>query len=230
MNKNSFLNPRIIMGIIFIVLGTLFLLDNYDLIYFELPDFIFHWQVIFIIIGIVLLVTAQNKTAGIIILAIGLFNFYPELWPLIFVFIGLAIIYRRSLGSKIFTKHFHAKVNAGESTDEDFEDISVFGGGTRNYYSDNFKGGRVVSIFGGSEIRLTDSKLAEGDNYLEITALFGGNTILVPRDWNVQIDVMPIFGGFSDKRLKDPNMVYDKSRKLIVKGIVIFGGGELKSF
>jgi predicted membrane protein len=230
MNKNSFLNPRIIIGIIFIALGTLFLLDNYNLVYFELPDFIFEWQMIFIIIGIILLITAHNKTAGVIFLFIGLFNYYPELWPLIFVIIGLLIIYRRSLGRRFFKKHIQGKFDSSESVEEDFEDISIFGGGTRNYYSDNFKGGRVVSIFGGSEIRLTDCKLAEGDNYLEITALFGGNTILVPRDWNVQIDVMPIFGGFGDKRLKDPNMVFDTGRKLIIKGTVIFGGGELKSF
>lgn len=230
MNKNTYLNPRVVIGIIFILLGSLFLLDNYDIIFFEVPDFLFDWQMIFIIIGTILILTARNKTAGVIFLAIGLFNYYPELWPVIIILIGLAIMHRRNIKRKFFTKTLGLEINHTTSSEDDFEDISIFGGGTRNYHSENFRGGRVISIFGGSEIRLTESKLAEGENFLEITALFGGNTILVPRDWNVEIDVMPIFGGFSDKRLKDPNLVYDSSRKLLIRGIVIFGGGELKSY
>lgn len=218
-----------VIGIIFIIFGGLFLLDNYDIIYFELPHFLFQWQMIFIIIGTVLFVTSQNKTAGVIFLAIGLFNYFPELWPLVLILIGLAILYRRSTKKSFLGQNFSFSSARG-TVEEEFEDISVFGGGTKTYYSDSFKGGRVVSIFGGSEIRLTECKLAEGDNILEITALFGGNTLLVPRDWNVQIDVMPIFGGFSDKRLKDPNLVFDGSRKLLIKGVVIFGGGEIKSY
>jgi hypothetical protein len=40
---------------------------------------------------------------------------------------------------------------------------------------------------------------------------------------------MTIFGGFGDKRRKDPNMVYDDKKLLVVKGFVLFGGGEIKN-
>lgn len=230
MDKNTFLTPRVIIGAILIVLGGLFLLDNYDIIYFELPDFIFEWQMIFIIIGLILLASTRDKTAGLIFLAIGLFNYYPELWPLILVFIGLSILFRKSSLHGCCGKKGVDGSTSTKNIDDIIEDISVFGGGTKVFHSDNFKGGRIVAIFGGSEIRLTECQLAEGNNVLEITALFGGSTILVPRDWSVNIDITPIFGGFGDKRMKDPNQAYDNSKTLTISGVVIFGGGEIKSF
>ena len=86
-----------------------------------------------------------------------------------------------------------------------------------------------MSLFGGSEINLSNCKFADGDNILEVTFIFGGSTLIVPSDWKVETDVLAIFGGFGDKRRKDPNMVYDSSRTLIVKGFVLFGGGEIKN-
>lgn len=58
--------------------------------------------------------------------------------------------------------------------------------------------------------------------------MFGGYTIIVPQDWNIIIDIVPVFGGFSDKRIKDPNRVYEDDKILIIKGFVLFGGGEVK--
>jgi len=71
--------------------------------------------------------------------------------------------------------------------------------------------------------------MAEGNNVIDILALFGGTTIIIPKDWNVQINITPIFGGFSNKTAKLPNLSIDYSRMLIIKGLCIFGGGEIKS-
>jgi hypothetical protein len=42
--------------------------------------------------------------------------------------------------------------------------------------------------------------------------------------------VTAIFGGFSDKRERMHNLVYDQNTMLIIKGVAIFGGGEVKSY
>ena len=60
--------------------------------------------------------------------------------------------------------------------------------------------------------------------------MFGGTTIVVPNDWNIVMNVTSIFGGFSNKSVKDPNANVDLSRTLIIKGLVVFGGGELKTY
>lgn len=221
---------RVVVGIILILIGTLFVLRNYDIFLF--PIDYFEWEYFFILFGLLLFVLSDNKTAGIIFLAIGLFNLVPGLWPLIFVFIGLSIIFRKKgYGSCLHKSKvpFNSTSIKDDNSKDFLEDVNVFGGGTKVVNTDNFKGGSTVSIFGGSEVNLMGSKLAEGTNQLEVTAIFGGSSFIVPADWKVEIDVLAIFGGFSDKRRKDPNIVYDQNKVLLVKGLVLFGGGEIKN-
>ncbi len=228
---------RIIAGSILVVLGTLFLLDNYGIIYFSLPDFLFHWEYILIGIGVYILSTSKNKTAGIILIAIGFFNLLPDFWPLILVGLGIYIILRRNPTKQNIKveieldsegKEISKTQNPGSNFNDSIDDVSIFGGGTKRVTSNNFTGGKLTAIFGGSDIHLENCLLAKGKNDLDIFSMFGGYTIYVPLDWNVVIDVVPIFGGFSDKRIKDPNRVYEEDKVLIVKGLVLFGGGEVK--
>ena len=67
------------------------------------------------------------------------------------------------------------------------DDVSIFGGGTKIISSDNFKGGNITAIFGGSEINLTGCKLANGDQVIDVLMIFGGSTIIVPKEWNVVV-------------------------------------------
>lgn len=221
---------RVVVGIILVLIGIIFLLRNYDIYIF--PDDFLSWEYFFILFGILLFVLSDNKTAGIIFLAIGIFNLIPELWPIIFIIVGAYILLKRSSGTSCFHQRFfkkdEANIDIGKQNDF-LEDVSIFGGGSKNITTNNFKGGSAVSIFGGSEINLLSSKLAEGENILEVTAIFGGSTFIIPADWKVELDVLSIFGGFSDKRRKDPNIVYDSNKVLIVKGLCLFGGGDIKN-
>ena len=65
---------------------------------------------------------------------------------------------------------------------------------------------------------------------IDILAIFGGSTLIVPKEWNVILDVFPLFGGFSNKIRRAPETKIDMQKTLIIKGLVIFGGGEVKSF
>ncbi len=121
---------------------------------------------------------------------------------------------------------------SGEFTSESdrLDDVAIFGGGHKFIVSDNFQGGNVTAIFGGSEIDLTRCKLAPGQNVLEVTAIFGGTTLIVPKEWNVVINVTPLFGGFSHKGMRGPNVVINPESTLVIKGVVIMGGGEIKTY
>lgn len=226
------MRTRVIIGILLIIVGALFLLRNFHIFYF--PRNLITWEYFFILFGFLLFALSRNKIAGIVFIAIGLFNIVPQLWPLIFVFIGLFIILRRRSPRcyykyNEFTECMH-NADFTETKSKDFiDDVAVFGGSSKVYHSNNFKGGSVVSIFGGSEINLSSCKLEPGKNTLDITAIFGGSTIIVPSNWKIEIDIVPIFGGFGDKRRKDPNAVVDENSVLIIKGLVFFGGGEIKN-
>jgi predicted membrane protein len=96
--------------------------------------------------------------------------------------------------------------------------------------SRNFKGGKITAIFGGIELDLTKAGLAPGVSELELACIFGGATLIVPDDWYITIEVTPILGGFSDSRKLMPGRSVDLSKHLVIKGAVIFGGGEIKSY
>ena len=64
---------------------------------------------------------------------------------------------------------------------------------------------------------------------IDVLIMFGGTEIRVPNSWNVILSVTPIFGGFSNKIRRDPNVPVNQSKTLIIKGLAMFGGGEIKS-
>lgn len=221
MDSNKITNARLIIGIVLITIGTLFLAENFNLLDFSFgywfAEYIFNWKTIFIFIGIVLLINQSQKIFGAIFISIGIFGFIPELWPLILVGIGLYIIYRKNQSSD-------QKANS-----ETIDEIAIFGGGKKSISSPNFKGGKITSIFGGSTLDFSNSQLANGLNVIEVVAIFGGSSIIVPNDWNIEVDVIPILGGFEDKRRVNSDVVFREDKKLLIKGTVMFGGGELRN-
>jgi hypothetical protein len=122
-------------------------------------------------------------------------------------------------------------VSTAPTSGDDYIDyVNVFSGGERQIVSENFKGGKVTAIFGGSEIDLTKAKLAPGKSELELACIFGGTTIIVPDDWFVTIEVTPVLGGFGDSRKLTPGRTVDSTKQLVIKGAIVFGGGEVKSY
>ena len=107
--------------------------------------------------------------------------------------------------------------------------MDVFGGGDRIIHSQNFRGGKITHIFGGSKYDMTNAQLAPGKNHLEIVWIFGGSKFIIPEGWDVKVEVTAVFGGFSDKRIRSM-VVKDADRSLIVTGTCIFGGGEIVNY
>jgi predicted membrane protein len=153
------------------------------------------------------------------------FHAYNLFWPSIFIIIGIIFIFSKRRAWN------HANLNSKEIIGDDFIDyVNVFSGGERQIVSENFKGGRVTAVFGGMELDLTKAKLAPGRNDLEVACVFGGATLIVPDDWNITIEVTPILGGFSDSRKLIPGRTIDPTKQLVIRGAVVFGGGEIKSY
>jgi len=228
---------RVLIGILLVIAGLILIMKKTTILPEPLDNFIdnivFSWQMLLIIIGIVTLTGSGNKTPGIVLISVGGFFLIPQLfnnffesfnffWPAIFIVVGIVVLINsRKLGDVI-------RPSSDESKADLIDYINVFSGAERQLITNNFMGGKVTSIFGGGEVDLTRSSLAEGNNVIEITCIFGGTTLIVPENWNVIIDVTPILGGFSDGRKISSEIVKDTSRTLTVKGLVIFGGGEIK--
>ncbi|WP_097133061.1 LiaF transmembrane domain-containing protein [Pedobacter xixiisoli] len=108
------------------------------------------------------------------------------------------------------------------------ESINVFGGSNQIIYSKNLKGGEITAVFGGGDINLTQADF-EGQVVLDVTAIFGGVKIVVPPTWQIKSEVTAVFGGVDDKRTIYP--AGEQVNKLvIIRGTVLFGGVEFKSY
>ena len=180
-------------------------------------------------------------------------------WPVVIIIVGLMLLFKRpghnfngpwnnnnnngndrndkGNGSGPFTPPHqgpHGKKYQNTSfSDADFvDDVAIFSGTKKRINSSSFKGGRMTAIFGGSEVNMTRSRLAPGRNYLNVFFMFGGSEIVVPSDWNIVLEATPIFGGFSDQRYISRELQTGEGSDsvLIIKGLVIFGGAEIKSY
>jgi predicted membrane protein len=214
------LNRRAFLGLFLVIIGLLLFLERQEIVFF--PWWVTTWQMLLIGIGLFNLAVG-NRTPAIILIGIGGFFLLEEMyyfdfedyWPLILVIIGLAFIFRQRSASK------------GNVSDDDyFDSLNIFGGGNQKFVSEKLQGGRITSIFGGSEVDLRESKPVDGAT-IDIFTLFGGSDIIVPRDWNVKIEVSAILGGFADNR--ENVQQQSDAPKVVIKGLTLLGGGDLKN-
>jgi len=227
---------RTLVGVVLVLAGLFLVIRNTGFFPEFIDNVIFSWPMLLVAIGLVMTLGATEKTAGIIVMAVGgffmipllfreTFHMYNMFWPSIFIIVGVIfIVSRRGSWNR-------ANLNSKGIIGDDYVDyINVFSGGERQVVSKNFKGGKITAIFGGIELDLTKAVLATGISELEIACVFGGATLIVPDDWHVTIEVTPVLGGFSDSRKLTPGRTVDASKHLVIKGAVVFGGGEVKSY
>ena len=123
---------------------------------------------------------------------------------------------------------YSMKKKSDDPEADEVDELGFFGGGERVSTSQEFRGGKLTAIFGGTVLNLLNAKLAQGTNVLDVFVLFGGTEIKVPADMNVKVKVTAIFGGFGDERKQIVEDDENDGSELIIKGLVLFGGGELK--
>lgn len=225
---------RAVLGIVLLLIGGSLIANQFNIIPFHIRDYIFTWQAILIIIGIVMLSRRENAYTGIILIGVGSFFLIPRfidlpfeyrglIWPVFIVIAGILLIFR--------SNHFFGDIGIQHGFSEDYiDDVNIFGGHNRKINSINFRGGKITSAFGGGNYDLSSAQLAPGVNVLDQINIFGGSKLIVPNDWDIKIEVVAVFGGFSDKRGKLPVQTAVSDKKLIIKGVAIFGGGEIISY
>lgn len=224
-----------ITGIILVVVGAILLAGNLGMIPDEVWNIIFRWPSVFAVIAIINLAKKDYIPALVFVALWGFFvlpDIIPSLesgeiwkfWPVILIFAGIMFLNSRKKKTKFF-KGTPQNVNS----DEIIEEVAIFGGNVKRFESTNFKGGEITSIFGGTELYFNNSKIAPEGAVIELVNIFGGTKLIVPRDWNVRVEIVSILGGFADKRvyLNDEN---PSNQTLTIKGVTIFGGGELVNY
>ncbi len=235
-------HSRVWTGIFILLIGVAALLRTTFPEYFS---WLFTWEMLLIALG--LFIGVRHNFRGIawfiLVLIGGIFlaNRYYDaftfryIWPLVLIAVGLYIItkprnrWRFEAEKKINGPDDQPAPDDMSFSKEDFvETTSVFGGAKKVIISKNFKGGDIVNIFGGTELDLSQADLS-GVAIIDLTTIFGGTKLLIPSNWSVKSEAVTIFGGIEDKR-RMQNTIEAPQKTLLLRGTVIFGGIDIKSF
>ncbi len=230
---------KAVFGLLVIAAGSIWLSINLGYIDPAIKHIIFSWPMLLLSIGLINVADRDSRFTGLVLILIGGFflagrlvntpyNFVGIYWPVLVIAVGILIFFsalgKKIFGGKISNHRFTETSNCG-----DLDEVNIFGGSKKKVGNKNFSGGKIVNIFGGTELDLSQADMAEGSCILDIVCIFGGVSVVVPAEWSVQVSVVSILGGFGDKRTILQNRV-EPSKILIIKGVAIFGGGEIKSY
>jgi hypothetical protein len=230
---------RTLSGLFIVGIGIL-LLARQTGVY--IPGWIFSFEMILVAAGIYIGIRHSFRGYGWMIpIIIGGFllldDFYPlydfkhYTWPLILIGTGLFIMLRSGKRRNHWKKWDERHAFEENSMNDYLESTVVFGGAKKNIISKNFRGGDVVTVFGGTEINLMQADLI-GSATLELTQVFGGTKLIVPPHWRVwSKDMVAILGGIDDKRPMMSNPAVEEPNKtLILKGTCMLGGIDIRSY
>lgn len=228
--KSFRITPQLVLGIALMLLGLIFVLDNLGIIY--KGDYLQYWPVLLIALGGIKFAQSQGapgRAGGLLIAAIGVlllmrsldfiyFRFWDFFWPVLLISIGVSMLLRA-----------WSRYRGGDNkidAENRIHGIAIMGGFERKSNSPDFQGGELTAIMGGCVLDLRQASIRSGEAVIDIFAWWGGVEIKVPEDWSVTLKGLPIMGGFADST-RPPKP--DTGKRLIVKGIAIMGGAEIKN-
>ena len=215
---------NIILGIILIVVGVWFGLYSTGVVKVNL---LFDgWWTLFIIIPSFLgLFDDDNRTGSLIGLIIGVllllscqelldFDLVLKLIvPAILVITGISFIFKGKIKNKNME---NVKAVSGNNYS------ATFSGQNLDFSKEEFTGTKLDAVFGGIKCDLRNA-IINDDVVIEASAIFGGITILVPKDVNVKVTSTSIFGGVDGKSKMDK-----PGKTIYVNATCLFGGVEIK--
>lgn len=205
-NNNT---SRICGGLIIIGVGLVFLLRNLG---YYIPDWIFSWHVLLIIIGLLIGYKRNfNGPGWMIMILVGLFftaraiigfDISKYYFPMIFILIGLFLLCKPKRSAT--DRHRRCKARWKNRTRRKYEalgDLNIPDDDSAGYPVDDKDAGidkndvlDSVSIFGGNHHKVYSKHFKGGD----VIAVFGGSDInLTQADFEgvVKLDIVAVFGG-----------------------------------
>lgn len=165
-----------------------------------------------LLIGVALLLACQN------ILDFDLI--WKLAFPVILVIIGLSIIFKDVLGSKISEEI--RKLNKDRSDENQY--CATFSGQNVNFDGEQFTGADLTAVFGGVKCDLRNA-IIDKDVVINASSTFGGIEIYVPSNVKIKVKSTSIFGGVENKA---NTKVDENSHTIYINGVAVFGGVEIK--
>jgi hypothetical protein len=219
------LSTQTVVGLLIALVGVVLVLNTTGL--YETGPLLRYVPTLFVVAGLYALVASGFRNVFgplVVVFVAGAWQLVrlgvveagevTSLWPLLLVLFGLSVALGR----------LRPRSRPVES--DEVSVFALFSGQNRRSTSDRFRGADVTVAFGGVELDLRDATPADPPARVTTTVFFGGADVVVPRDWNVELDVFPLFGGAEDER---PRREADhEGVDLVVTGFAAFGGVSVK--
>lgn len=229
------------LGLVLLIIGSVIMLRKLDLFYFNFHSM---WPWILITIGVLLGIKHKfRNSAPFILITIGVVHLIPvfEIFgtsskelviPAIIIGVGLIFLLKPHRKKKRWQSSKCEDNIKVVTSDDNLLNIDVsFGGHKEIVTSKNFKGGRVSTTFGGTEINMINADSVDKSITIDVRVSFGEVELIVPSHWQLQNEISSILGSVEDKRslLTQPA---DSSNTitLILSGSCTFGSVEIKSY
>jgi len=220
------MKQRKILGVFIVLIGSLFLLNSFDIGLNAWSLIGTYWPVIIIIIGIFNLIGSDGlRLSGIIMIIIGclfllettgfaLFGLsaWDIILPLMIILVGAWLLIPKN-GNHASSKHY-------------VKQVAIFSGADVQCDSEEFKGADIMALFGGVDLDLRGTKVGEDKPAkIDVVAAFGGVDIIVPEGARVKVTGIPLFGGWSNKcrKTSEPG-----EADYHINAFVAFGGMDIK--
>lgn len=224
---NRWLSSRLIVGLFVVGAGVVFALDELGLAAAE--DFLQWWPLVLVAIGLMKLADRQSHrllagglvVAGLWFLAINLGYLaadYTDLWPLLLVGVGGALIYSAF-------RHADPK-REGANDGSVIHEVAVLAAKTVAHSSPRFRGGNLTAALGGIDVDLRKARIEGEEAVLDCVAFWGGGEISVPREWRVVNQIVPILGGVEDSTEPPAD---ENAPRLRLTGFAVMGGLEVNN-
>ncbi|MBV7536753.1 cell wall-active antibiotics response protein [Duganella sp. sic0402] len=224
-----------IVGLFVIGLGMLFLLDNLGWLDLDLRIHVV--PTVLIAVGILKVMQTRSQSGVIVggalivvgalfmLKSLGFLNIdWRTLWPLLIIGAGVAVVAKSATSRKQIENSELSLDKAGNESQVNI--TAVMSGYKNRNTSQDFRGGEITAIMGGSDLDLRQASI-NGDAVLNVFAFCGGITLKVPIDWTVIMEGTPIMGGFEEKTV--PPVAGGTGKRLILRGYVIMGGVEVRN-
>jgi hypothetical protein len=225
------LSSQAVLGAALVLVGVVLLLQTTNL--YDVGPLLRYVPSLFVLVGAYALVASgfRNLVGPVLVIVVasawqavtlGLVDgpTLLDFWPVLLILFGLSLALGRVRPRP-----------AGTESDR-VSGFALFGGVERRALSKRFREADLTALFGGTTLDLRDVEREPGEDPVRVSAMamFGAVEVIAPREWNVQLDVLPIFGAAEDSRLRAER---DREREsdavdLVVDGFVAFGGVEVK--
>jgi hypothetical protein len=217
-----------VAGLLLLTVGSLLFAQNLGL--YEVRQFWRYWPVLPLTIGVVKLFTGQSRNdqaIGIFLTCLGAGQLAKVLgyWspgPADIVAVILIVFGGVMIGRGVFGRLEPSVTNASSDS---ISAVAVLAGFERSNNSQDFRGGDLTAVMGGCEIDLRRASMRAPAS-IDVFVMWGGVEVRVPDDWTVDLQGTPVLAGFVDKT-RPPALATEK--RLIIRGLAIMGGVEIKN-